>query len=61
MLNFLAEVFWNEVQRHCYPFTTQAVSDFIVYSCVASSFACVSKAGYLPVAEIASNDLRVAC
>jgi len=39
----------------------KAAPYFVVYSCVTSSFACVTKSAYFPILHVFAYDLRVAC
>ena len=43
-----------------YVFSAKTTSDFIIYSCVAFSFAFMSKASDFPILQVASDNLGVA-
>jgi hypothetical protein len=53
-------IVWIVLHRNGYAFSAKAFSYFIVYSCVALSFARMTKAGYLPVFHVSPYNLRVA-
>ena len=49
------------LQGNSYAFSAKTASYFVVYSCVASSFACMTKTGYFPVSHVSPYYLRVTC
>ena len=59
-VSMLPEVF-GHTQGNSYSISAKTASYFIVYSCVASSLACMTKTGYFPASQVSTNDLRIAC
>jgi hypothetical protein len=51
----------NILQGHSNAFSAKAASYFVVYSCVASSSACVTVTGYFPVIHVSSDNLGITC
>ena len=52
---------WDVLHGNCNAFATEATSYFIVYSCVASPLACMSKPSYFPILHVSPYYLRIAC
>jgi len=52
---------WLRIVHHGdgYAVSAEAAADFVVYSCVAVSLACVSDTGYFPVPVVCPYDLGV--
>ena len=54
-------MFSNVLQRNSNAISAEATSNFVVYSCIFSSFAGVSITSYFPILHVSAYDLRVAC
>ena len=52
---------WNILQGNGYSLSAKAFSYLIVYSCVFSSFACMTETFDFPVRQVAMYNLWVAC
>ena len=53
-------IYGNILKRNGYAVSTQTISYFVVYSCVAVTLACMSKTLYFPVTVVCAYDLGVA-
>jgi hypothetical protein len=51
----MTDALWESTAEKRYAVSTKIISQFVVHSCVAFSFAGVTKTNYFPILDISKN------